>query len=86
MARAYKADPIEGLLVARIITEHDLRFAKREALLADLTDRELADEVWRRMQEGRQVENADSIPSLHVIDFDNVAAKDSPGWRDETDQ
>lgn len=53
IARAYKTDPIDGLITSGLITEEDLQFATRETFLQDLTDRELADEVWQRMQRGQ---------------------------------
>ena len=52
VARAYKADPIEGLIISGLITEADVSLHGAEALLESLTDRMIANEVWRRMSDG----------------------------------
>lgn len=53
IARAYGADPIEGLIIAGLITQDDIDMHANRATLADATDAEIADEVWRRLTEGR---------------------------------
>ena len=52
IARAYRADPIEGLVIAGLITEDDVRRHGADVLLESLDDRVLANEVWRRMADG----------------------------------
>ena len=59
IARAYDADPIEGLIISGLITDLDLHHHRGETLLAHLSNKMLADEVWRRMQLGR--DNAHDI-------------------------
>lgn len=68
IARAYDADPLEGLIILGLITEDDVKRHGAAVILSDLTDKMLADEVWDRMQEGRVVENAYSKPELVVIE------------------
>ena len=52
IARAYNADPIEGLIIAGPITEDDVRRHGADVLLGSLDDRMLANEVWRRLASG----------------------------------
>lgn len=52
VARAYNADPIEGLIIAGLITEAEVRAHGADVLLAALDDRIIANEVWRRMADG----------------------------------
>ena len=52
IARAYDADPIDGLVASGLITAEDLRKRGVRAMITDLTDRELTDEVWRRLVAG----------------------------------
>lgn len=53
LARAYGADVIDALVTHGLVSQADVQRHYVRAALADATDRELADEVWRRMQEGR---------------------------------
>lgn len=52
VARAYKSDPIEGLIVAEFITEAEVRNHTADMILRELDDRIIANEVWRRMADG----------------------------------
>ena len=52
VARAYGADAIEGLIVAGLVTEADVRRHGADVLLASLDDRVIANEIWRRMADG----------------------------------
>lgn len=54
IARAYGADPIEGLIVAGLITQDDIDMHTPRATLVEATDKEIADEVWRRLVEGQE--------------------------------
>lgn len=56
IARAYDVDAIEGLIIAELITEDDVRRHGTVALLETLTDRAIANEVWRRMASGEHPE------------------------------
>lgn len=98
IARAYDADPIEGLIISGLVTEDDVRKHGAEVLIEHLSDRLLADEVWNRMQDGRVVERTDSadaeiVPFPRIVTNDEVrkasrkkAAKTDPNWESETDQ
>lgn len=52
IARAYNADAIEGLIISGLITEADVSRHGAQALLESITDRMIANEVWRRMADG----------------------------------
>ena len=52
VARAYKADPIEGLIISGLVTEEEVRAHSADVILRDLDDRIIANEVWRRMADG----------------------------------
>lgn len=75
IARAYDADPIEGLIILGLITEEDVKRHGATVILADLTDQMLANEVWDRMQEGRTVEShVSQRPELVVVSDEEYAA------------
>lgn len=52
VARAYDADVIQGLIVAGLITKADVRKHDLKVVLEDLTDAQIANEVWRRLGDG----------------------------------
>lgn len=52
IARAYNADAIEGLIISGLITEADVSRHGAQTLLESITDRMIANEVWRRMADG----------------------------------
>lgn len=83
IARAYDADPIEGLMILGLISEGDVRRHGASVILADLTDKMLADEVWDRMQRGQACEDpTGGQPDLSVADGDIPldAAAMNPGY------
>lgn len=78
IARAYSQNPLTPLLEAGHITEDDLRSWRAQGALADATDREIADEVWRRLVDGSATadlsEPLDERPSLSVVTDINAGA------------
>ena len=72
VARAYDADPIDGLIVLGLITEEEVVRRGAAVVLADLTDRMLADEVYDRMIEGRGVRDFEA-PTFEIVQ--GMAAK-----------
>lgn len=80
IARAYDADPIEGLIIAGLITEADVTRHGADVLLETLTDKMLADEVWNRMQAGKAgVEITGGQPTLASVP-DISPSKDAEAW------
>lgn len=53
VARAYKADAIEGLIISGLISEADVNRHGADLILQKLEDHEIANEVWRRMGDGK---------------------------------
>lgn len=51
IARAYDANPIEGLLTAGVISENDLEGFEKPIALSDFTDMEIAQELVNRIAE-----------------------------------
>lgn len=58
LARAYNANPLRGLLACDAITKADIQEMAKTALLDDLDDLELAEEIVRRLQERQDSELA----------------------------
>lgn len=54
LARAYGADVIDALVVHGLISPEDVQKHAVRAALADATDAEIADEVWKRLNDGRE--------------------------------
>lgn len=54
IARAYKRDAIDALIAHGIITVDDVRKHATRPTLQSATDREIADEVWRRLNDGEE--------------------------------
>lgn len=54
VAVAYGRDPIDGLITSGLITTEQIRSHGVRAALADATDAEIADEVWKRLNDGRE--------------------------------
>ncbi|MGV9184578.1 hypothetical protein [Arcanobacterium canis] len=52
ISRAYNYDVIEAFLELGILTERDLCSKEIKATIRDATDKELADEIMRRMRRG----------------------------------
>lgn len=73
IARAYGADPVDALVAVGLLTAEEVARRGSRVVLAELTDRMLADEVWDRMAEGRGVkEFDDQRPSFQVVDGGGV--------------
>lgn len=66
VARAYNTSAVRALVQTGHLTDLDVAEYRRAASIDALTDRELADEVWKRMVEGRLDE--DGEPSLSVVE------------------
>lgn len=80
IARAYDADPINGLIIAGLISEVDVARHGADVLLETLTDKMLADEVWNRMQAGKAgVEITGGQPTLASVP-DITPSKDAEAW------
>lgn len=53
IAGAYGRDVLDALVIAGLITNEQIDRHAARATLGAATDKEIADEVWRRMNDGR---------------------------------
>lgn len=75
LASAYERDVLDALVVAGLIThEHIKQHGVREALSA-ATDKEIADEVWKRLNDGQE----------HGV-FDEAPGRSAPSTDAATEQ
>lgn len=90
LARAYGADVIDALVIHGLISPKDVRLHDVRVELARIPDKELADEVWRRMErgEGDNVWDEPVSPLRPVPDIPEgrKAAKDAYDPEAEYDQ
>lgn len=80
IASAYGRDVLDGLVAAGLISRDDIRRHGARVALAAATDREIADEVWRRLTDGRAHAPFDEpAPALRVVSDDShmMAASDA---------
>lgn len=87
IARAYSVNPFDLLIESGQLTEDDLRAWSATHTLKSFTDREIADEVWRRMVEGKaghEITEPVDGPSLSVIaDIDSGTREPVAALRSE---
>lgn len=77
IARAYSTNPIGPLIETGQLTEDELRAWSAAHTLKSFTDREIADEVWRRMVEGEagnEITDPADGPALSVIQDINAGS------------
>src|SRR5690625_335507 len=87
IARAYGASAVRALVETGHLTDLDVAGYRRAASIDTLTDREIADEVWKRMVEGRLDSDGDPLddgPALSVIaDIDSGTREPVAALRSE---
>lgn len=68
VAHAYKACPIEALVSLGLLTDEDIRAHGVRVALSRITDKEIADEVWKRLVKGSHpyLENPISAPQVAI--------------------
>lgn len=66
IARAFGVGVVKSLVDTGYVTRAEVQQYAVSAAVSDATDREIADEVWKRMVEGRL--DADGEPAMSVIE------------------
>lgn len=91
IARSYKKDVLEALVISGLVSEDDIASSAQSKSLSEASDEEIAEEVWRRLVGGQAGEtitgpiHSDLPPHLSVVP-DSVAAYRNDGTHREFDE